>query len=919
MRKLFYVLVVLALCLPVFTLAKPVRADYEGEDPYTVGGDTVVVFLQSGVFTVPSGVFTVAVLVVAGAGGGGRGHYVGTTNVGHGGGGGAGGLIYVAEYDISEKGSPITVTVGTGGAGATDKMVKGVNGNNSVFAGLTAVGGGGGGSSWDENGNNGGSGGGGGRRRHGDSLPLGTGGSSTQPSENDGYAGTGFGNAGATAASGNPGGGGGAGSAGAVSGGGSGKAYSITGASVTYAVGGTAKLTTQVHGGANTGKGGGGSYNVNGGNGGSGIVIIRYSIALAVSSHSATSITVESASLHGEVTEIAGSEIVERGFVWDEISRGDPGDVDISATDYADYWSEVGSWGLGTFSRTITGLTSDTTYYFRAAAKNDNDAWAYGDELGFTTPGAPVVVTLTAIETKDTSALLRGQVTDVNDTEILERGFDWGTSSGTYPYSETQTGSWLTGPFSIYVAGLSKGVTHYYRAKARNVFGWGYGDEFTFATFNPSIYASCIDDDDSDAEIYGPNWYAQTFTPYEGFKLAAVRIKAAAVNITGPLTVSIRETTDLGVIRTLDLVSTVYDGLGSLDWYEIPMPEYYLENKEYALVIRAVAGDAANYVQWRYASNSTCSGCYASSVNSGTSWTHNCDRSFMYEIRGHTTLKILNAQVFTGYLEEGDWLIAVYYLNEYPPYYGTTVMSDYFALQLMVGGLPVVSTRLRQWGQMPGSLYIGKTLAETLSWGETYQIRMIGLFDPYPFTAYTLIPPDWKGFDLKRLDSWVIETAKSISIKYETALVTVANKDEVLNELGSVLFKVGVPMLEQVRPHLFLFPDVRTPYSERKWTRAYEDSFDYTELWGDKILDDAAAVGGMFGIEGLEVLRLVFFGTWAVVGVGAVAVVGTGAIFVSMPFLIIGTLSGVLPITPLALVVALIVMTLVYVIWFRGT
>jgi len=633
----------------------------------------------------------------------------------------------------------------------------------------------------------------------------------------------------------------------------------------------------------------------------------------------ATDVTGVLATLHGEATEVGSVEITERGFVWDEISKANPGNVHPDSTAYAEYWTEIGSWGTEVFERAIAGLDVRTTYYFRAAVKNNLGLWAYGDEVVFTTQGPPVVASLAAAEVKDTYAILRGQVTETWGLQILERGFDWGTAPSVYVHSWTQLGMWDIGSFSTALTGLQKGVTHYFRAKARNIYGWDYGDELTFATFNPSIYASCVDDDDSDAEVYGPNWYAQTFTPYEGFKLAAVRIKAAAVNITGPLTVSIRETTDLGVIRTLDLVSAVYDGLGSLDWYEIPMPEYYLENKEYALVIRAVAGDAANYVRWRYASNSTCSGCYASSVNSGTSWTHNCDRSFMYEIRGHTTLKIHNAQVYTGYLEDGDWLVTVYYLNEYPPYYGTTVMSDYFALQLMVGGLPVVSTRLRQWGQMPGSLYISKALAETLSWGETYQVRMIGLYDPYPFTTYTLIPPDWKGSDLKRLDSWVIETAKSISTKYETALVTVANKNEVLNELGSVLFKVGVPMLEKVRPHLFLFPDVQTPYSETKWTRAYADSFDYTELWGDKVLDDAAAVGGMLGITGLDVLRLVFFGTWAIAGVGAVAVVGTGAIFVMMPFLIIGTLSGILDITPLGLLVALIVMTLVYVIWFRGT
>jgi len=651
------------------------------------------------------------------------------------------------------------------------------------------------------------------------------------------------------------------------------------------------------------------------------VATISYSGA-EVGTLPATAITSAVAVLWGEVEEVPElGEVVERGFVWGKVSKGDPGNTHPQDTDYDDWWTESGNWQECTFSRSISGLDETTTYYFRAAAKTDEGVWAYGGEESFVTKTPPSVTTLGSTEVKDTLATVYGEVVDVNNTNIIERGFDYGTSSGVYAHSWTRTGTWTVGVFEAQLTGLSRGVIYYYRAKAKNSDGsWGYGSELAFGTYNPSIYASCTEDDDADAEVYATTWYAQTFTPFEGFQLAAVRIKAASVNASGPLTVSIRETTALGVPRTLDLVSAVYDGLSaSTDWYEVTMPTYYLEQKEYAVVVRAVAGDAGNYVKWRYATNGTCEGCYAVSVNSGTSWTLNCARSFMYEVRGHTTLRILNANVYTGYLETGDWLITVYYLNEYPPYYGTTVMSDYFALQLLVDGTPVTSTRLRQWGKMPGSIYLSKGLADTLTWGETYQIRMIGLFSPYPATYHTLIPPDWKGSDLRKLDSWVIETAKSISVEYETALVTVANKDEVLNELGSVLFKVGVPMLEQVRPHLFLFPDVQTPYSERKWTREYEDSFDYTELWGDKILDDAAAVGGMLGIAGLELLRVVFFGTWAVVGVGAVAVVGTGAIFVSMPFLIIGTLSGILPITPLALLVALIVMTLVYVIWFRGT
>jgi len=838
---------------------------------------------------------------------------------------------------------------------------------------------------------------------------------------------------------------------------------------------------------------------------------------LEVATNSATDITHESATLYGNVIETGGYDIVERGFVWDTASRGDPGDVAPSASDYSDSWTESGTWGTGTFSRIVSGLDVSETYYFRAAAKNA-DEWSYGSELSFTTqatptvttqaatnvekttarlnmsfttafsvdvrfawredgagawsytswvgkssdgthlenlagldadttyefraqlnhgsiiegalltfdtlaltvptvtthaatevgtdsarlnmgytledyspvdirfawrevgagawthtawverladgthnvlldgvlsPGTnyefraqleynpiiegdvltfttlspPTVATHVATPVKDTTATLRGEVTDPGSSDVLEIGFDWGTSPGVYTEERTFAGTWGAVSFSTVLEGLPKGVTYYYRAKARNSQGWGYGTELIFATFNPSIYAGYFAVDDSGVDIYGTNWYAQTFVPYEGFLLTSVRIKVSVTGDPGPITVSIREVTDLGVPRTLDLVSTTYDGIGTgVDWYQIDFPEYFLSHKQYALVVRAVAGDAANYLEWRYDSTGTYpDGCYASSVNSGMSWTLNTDYDFLFEVLGHTTMKIENAQVFRNYFVGGDWLIVFNYLNEYPPYQGVTVAADYFAFVLLVDGTPITHTRMEQWGNMPGSIYIGDLLAATLEWGSTYQIRMIGLFDPYPSTTYTLIPADWKGTNLNQLDSWVITTAKSIAAYYSEIhqaniqLTVVEGLTEKLNEDGGAIFARGIPRLNKIRPHLFLFPDADIPYDEKEFTRDYERSFDYTAILGDDILEDAVSVGVMFGISGLETLRLAFFGSWMLIVVGAGAFIGAAAMAISIPFLLIGVWVGIIPQTPIAVVAAILMLLVVFIIWWRST
>jgi hypothetical protein len=241
-------------------------------------------------FEVVSGEGDVEYLIVAGGGGG-----AGWAN----GGGGGGGLL-TGSLSVS-TGYTSSIVVGDGGAGGAGASAEldGVNGDNSVALGFTAVGGGGGGGSIPNDvAPSGGSGGGG--------NYFGTAGGSGTPAQgNDGGVNLpGNGN--------NGGGGGGAGTAGSDStsgqggNGGNGLANSITGTAVIYAGGGGGGTNFNFaggsggtggggRGGANPaavagtdklgGGGGGGGATTNssasgldGAKGGSGIVIIRYPI-----------------------------------------------------------------------------------------------------------------------------------------------------------------------------------------------------------------------------------------------------------------------------------------------------------------------------------------------------------------------------------------------------------------------------------------------------------------------------------------------------------------------------------------------------------------------------------------------------------------------------------------------------------------
>ena len=276
---------------------------------YAAHGGTVTDYLDSGTYYrihtfLVSGTFIVEdamnvdYLVIGGGGGGGGV----SSNTPGGGGGGAGAFRTATGFAVTAQAYPITVGFGGSGGGDITGAVS-VDGSNSIFSSITALGGGrgaqystsnvagaggsGGGAALGRAagaggtyGNAGGTqstqqagGGGGGAGAVGSNTTTatgGAGGAGTANSYRTGsavtYAGGGGGGGGynSSSAAGGAGGAGGGGAGGAASG-------STTGNDGTDA-------TVNTGGGGGAGGGGTVSVNSQGGNGGSGIVVIRYAL-----------------------------------------------------------------------------------------------------------------------------------------------------------------------------------------------------------------------------------------------------------------------------------------------------------------------------------------------------------------------------------------------------------------------------------------------------------------------------------------------------------------------------------------------------------------------------------------------------------------------------------------------------------------
>lgn len=187
-------------------------------------------------------------------------------------------------------------------------------------------------------------------------------------------------------------------------------------------------------------------------------------VAPTVISSAATGIGQDFATLHGEITDIGFENATERGFEWG-----------TATGNYTDDWSELGSFGLGTFSHQITGLPNETMIYWRAFAVN-SEGTGNSAERSFTTLVAlPLLPTNFEITQTDINSInaswLMGVGADTTVVRVSTIGYPAGVTEGYLAYNGSGT--------SFNMTGLTLDTTTYY------VSAWssnGIGYSVTYAT-----------------------------------------------------------------------------------------------------------------------------------------------------------------------------------------------------------------------------------------------------------------------------------------------------------------------------------------------------------------------------------------------------------------------------------------------------
>jgi hypothetical protein len=190
----------------------------------------------------------------------------------------------------------------------------------------------------------------------------------------------------------------------------------------------------------------------------------------AVATVTADKITNNSARLRGNLTSLGTSTSCSVSLLWG-----------TSPDNLTNETTPQTLTATGYYSADLSGLTPDTTYYFKAKAVGGSTV--FDNQASFVTKGtvSPAVATVTADKITNNSVRLRGNLTSLGTSTSCSVSFLWGLTPDNLTNETTPQTMAASGYYSTDLSGLTPGTTYYFKAKAVGS-GTRLGSQTSFIT-----------------------------------------------------------------------------------------------------------------------------------------------------------------------------------------------------------------------------------------------------------------------------------------------------------------------------------------------------------------------------------------------------------------------------------------------------
>lgn len=171
------------------------------------------------------------------------------------------------------------------------------------------------------------------------------------------------------------------------------------------------------------------------------------------------------ARLNGSLTSAGTATAVNVSFEWGTTHGS-----------YIGVTTPVSMSSPGNFNYDLTGLSTNTTYFYRVKAVGHGTV--YGSEKSFKTLAGgeiPAASTDNATNVTYNSARLSGNVTSPGTVQTVQAYFAWGTAPGVYTITSQPATVNAAGPVYFDITGLNASTTYYYRFYVK--FSFSPGDD----------------------------------------------------------------------------------------------------------------------------------------------------------------------------------------------------------------------------------------------------------------------------------------------------------------------------------------------------------------------------------------------------------------------------------------------------------